>query len=145
MTQKILLPLREIVELTYLTNERVFVNYTNTVPPKRTELMNIITAAVEDYIGDKSIRPTKYVSTLKDVMQENLPWFEEGDKFSDWWYAEIWDPIDLRLMEIISEAIPHKTWDVWSVERRGSDLILTNFGDFRILEWTKKTKSGEWR
>lgn len=143
MSKTIIIPTQEIVELLQLHNRELFEKHKLRMPEEE-EWQALVMAAIEDIIVSKSSYCKHKTTFLVDKLKTLLPWYEEGDEFSDWWYTNIFDPIDIRLLYLINNLVPEISWDVWSVLEYGRDLKLENSGDYRVLEWEKKTKSGEW-
>ena len=53
-------------------------------------------------------------------------------------------PLEESIERWIQSAIPKKTWRLWTVRALGRDLCLEQGEDFRVLDWERRTASGEW-
>lgn len=91
---------------------------------------------------------------LDEVLTRHIPWHEfsrpapddpvDRIAIKDLYYEEILDAYILRIDQWLYQIVPHRTWDVWYLTQLGFELVLDKGPDYRVLDWTRRTESGEW-
>lgn len=75
-------------------------------------------------------------------------------RMSDDYYVTVYDPIWLRITQMIEQHIPGETYTMWTVGRAGDFAILISGDDYRLVQWhslisTKKiaapSRKRQWR
>lgn len=74
-----------------------------------------------------------------------FPWWNDSceDELSDIFYCDILGEVDSIALMFYQHMIPSKTWNVWSIEFKGSNAFFTKGEDYRIMDYERKVKSGE--
>ena len=60
-------------------------------------------------------------------------------------YQRCLDLFETDIGVLLDDYIPWQTYDLWIATRWGRDLIITNSGDFRVLDWERRMAAGEFK
>lgn len=104
----------------------------------------LIVLAVNDRLSD-GLKWCKRTHTFSNRISELAPWFEAKgldeatELFDDSFVEHIYSK-----MIFINDFIGQNPWDVILSKVVGNDIIVTNVGDYRIMDWERRMASGEW-
>lgn len=118
---------------------------------------DIIVCYIDDGINEQ-LRWARRSENADAALVKYFPWFnlvgdnKNGDgvvnpnvEFSNHFYVDVLDRIEMRIHDLITQVIPDRTWDIWSMKRVGRTLYLVKGSDYRVMDWERRMKSGEWR
>lgn len=117
------------------------------------DCVRIVDSVLTDSLSRKMIwKPA--IELLDDTLEELIPWYhtqtskdEQGEEVgcptSDDYYYHVVDHAFLTVEHLVGEIIKEHTWDVWYVERAGSDRLLIQGEDYRVIEYTRLVEEGE--
>lgn len=92
---------------------------------------------------------------LDELFESTFPWWRRGcllsenDPCCQEYFSIVVDSMILKVNGFIDNFVGHrgtdKAWKVWHVLELHGDLVLEEGTDYRILEWERRTSSGEWK
>lgn len=142
-SHNLIIPVAELAATMRNASAPIFQSYQLEVPSEYT-WERIVREMVMDIVHHR-VRWQEGVSDgMNYTLARAFSWYRVGDEFSDHWYQRCIDNTESRLNALISTTIPMGTWDKWSIERIGADVVLINQGDFRILDWEKRMQTNNW-
>lgn len=155
--QKIILPVKEISATLQHSCERLFHPHKLPLPSDK-DCYKLVRALVEDALTSlMNWCPASEAG--EDMLEDIFPWYLSGksgqkvrvidehsgrlrdvvavpgDRFSEMFFHEIYDPVSVRVAELLSKLINGNTWDIWTVIPCGGDILIENSGDYRIYEF----------
>jgi hypothetical protein len=82
-----------------------------------------------------------------DLTDKMLPHGTEiiADPLSILVYSECLDVFETDIGILLDDYIDWNTWNVWNATAWGTDLIISCAGDFRMLDWERRYKLGEFK
>lgn len=118
------------------------------------DAMGIVKAMLDDAMSHRFIW-CKPQETVRKATLESLRWTEElqlcntatGERTDifEHYFTEVLDDYEMMIHTWLDHHMPRRTWDVWHLTALGRDLVLDKGSDYRILDWERRMKSGEWR
>ena len=128
-------------------------------PIEKMFLQDMVISCFHDLINEFLIY-TNGTRDLEQMLKDIFPWFETTYACYNKKPNEYWLSVALK-KEVINQmkkvVLPYRTmmniqpYDVWEVtyingaDRRSVDIRLIKQGDFRIMDWERRMKSGEWK
>lgn len=132
-----------------------------------TQCAEIIRAIIDDTLNQKMIWVPKIADDnphLNATMQKFFPqwdgkdeqhasrlprehaavWREQAVIASDHAFHRVIRPVINKINRLIAAAIPDETWQVWTVRPVGRDVGLLEGQDWRVLDWNRRMRNGEW-
>ena len=104
---------------------------------------------LQDLINERMFWVDKPSHTHREYLVEVLSWWGDDLTHSTLdilYHEKVLDEIHVLLYAGLDEIIPEKTWHMWHYESIGDDtLVLEQGEDYRIVDWTRRIESGEWR
>lgn len=84
------------------------------------------------------------------LLESTFNWYDnDGSNKVSVAYLDIMDEHEHNLGNVLDLIIPRKTWQVWSLLPTATNEVVLelelNGVDYRIHDWTMKTRSGTWR
>lgn len=84
------------------------------------------------------------------LLESTFNWYDnDGSNKVSIAYLDIMDEHEHNLGNVLDLIIPRKTWQVWSLLPTATNEVVLelelNGVDYRIHDWTMKTRSGTWR
>jgi len=84
------------------------------------------------------------------LLESTFNWYDnDGSNKVSIAYLDIMDEHEHNLGNVLDLIIPRKTWQVWSLLPTATNEVVLelelNGVDYRIHDWTMKTRSGIWR
>lgn len=82
---------------------------------------------------------------VRHLPKEHLEvWQQEALRCSVHLYRRVLEPLTLRIARWVNNAIPERTWDIWTIRPLGRDLVLEKGIDFRVWDWERRMENKEW-
>lgn len=133
--------------ITYLVSALDEYNKKNKKYPavaSRVMIRKLLIAVVEDRLSER-LKWCKRTFTLQKLLREVAPWYDdhENTDASDTFHDMFVEPLVEQLFPY-EEVFKYGPWDVMVTRRLGDDLLITNGGDYRIMDWEKRMSTGEW-
>jgi len=84
---------------------------------------------------------------LGDALVQYFPAWEDPERMrqSSHVFINVIDPMYLRVQAWVDFAIKEKTWNTWYLRWFGDDILMQQGEDYRVLDWTRRMDSGEWK
>ena len=124
-----------------------------TRPPEFNDCLVIVRAILDDVMSRRFLW-CKDQDKLESVVCEAMGWDDRsmlrhshsGKLIApfDLYFSEVLDEFEQSIMEWVSNFIPQPTYDIWYLTQFGRDLVIDRGPDFRIVDWERRMKSGEW-
>jgi hypothetical protein len=134
---KLILPTRELAEMLASSSKDFFTPHGLDIPPLKSWI-DILEVAVSDYFHTRCKWNDSGKTLLPATLREKFEWFDEACDFSNCWYMEVFDPFDLRIMELLNKVGGLTGWEEWSISVVAGDLVVVIQEDHRILEWHRQ-------
>lgn len=112
----------------------------------RDQALNIVYLMLDDTVNSQ-MRWAKDRRQYEAALELAIPWLRmrQGDPRTDDYLCEAFDEIEVGINNLVELVIPTRTWMCWIARRVGSDALLVCGEDYRIMDWERRTRSGEWR
>lgn len=56
----------------------------------------------------------------------------------------LFEELEVTIRMFIDDVIPKRTWRIYTTRRLGHDLVIERGRDYRIEDWERRMKTGEW-
>ena len=112
----------------------------------RDQCLNIVYLMLDDTVNSQMYW-AKDRRQYETALEKAIPWLRLriGDRCSDDYLCSVFDEIEVAVNVLVERVIPTRTL-MYSITRRvGSDVLLVCGKDYRIMDWERRTRSGEWR
>ena len=112
-------------------------------PITKATMRELINDMIEDYFTVKK-KWCPFPDHYQRKMAALYPWHTEDNPVEACCY-ESFTSILLREIKERFECVKKDEWSLESIRHRGNDVYVTCTGDFRVLDWTRRVESGEWK
>jgi|DEB19_MinimDraft_2_1074335.scaffolds.fasta_scaffold10391_3 hypothetical protein len=112
----------------------------------REQCLNIVYLMLDDTVNSQMYW-AKNLRRFELELERCIPWLRlrSNHAVSDDYLCEALDEIEVGINVLVERVIPTRTWMCWITKRVGSDALLVCGKDYRIMDWERRTRSGEWR
>jgi len=140
-----------IISLETVTDalERLLVPYImrhpDQVKPKPEVLGELAYCLFDDHLNGRMKWTAGRGRSFERMLDRTWPWLDYGLKTQVGQEVNdlILDPIVEVVDKILLIHVPEFTYDVWVIRKMGlDDVIITNAGDYRIMDWERQQKRG---
>lgn len=123
-------------------------------PPEFADCLTIVRTLLDDIMSRRFLWCAEQ-NSLEDVVNEIMQWddttvlrhSQSGKTIApfDLYFREVLDDFELATQEWVANFIPEPTYDIWYLTQFGRELVIDKGPDFRIVDWERRMKSGEWQ
>lgn len=113
-------------------------------PPHDDDYLELVYTLVDDELNQR-MRWTSRGYHAQTVLDKRFPdfIFRLDEERRDAFECDVIEPVRSTLLGALDVVIPSTTWDIWYTKRLGRDIVLEKGEDYRIMDWTKRYRKGE--
>ncbi len=110
------------------------------------QALDVVYLMFDDTVNTQ-LRWSRAHSRYEAAMERLLPWLRlnRPNTISDDYLCSEYDSIEVAINDLVERIIPNRTWQCWATRRIGSDVVLVCGEDYRIMDWERRMRKGEWR
>lgn len=148
----VVIPLSEFIEEIVTLSETFSKNSGFPATVRKDQAQKLVQGLVEDFVE----------TYLKWVTIRNNHFETTAEQLFDWWTLkpaahDNGSPRDHYWMDVIEDVyqkvglyldplFPQRTWDLWFIRTLpGGDVVLEQGSDYRVVDWERRIKTGEWK
>lgn len=112
------------------------------------QCQSLIVAMIDDVVAERLIWNRQPRDKMDRLLKAHWPFWDamSENEFSDQYFTGVLDDVQITIGEWIDRVMPEqRTWNIWYISALNADVILERGDDFRVVDWMRRMKSGEWR
>lgn len=105
-------------------------------------LVGLLVALIEDDVSRNLKYPTDPPTRFADLMATYYPHW--SDEAREQFFLDVFSDVNDIVTRWLDDYLPRCEWNIWSFNLIGHDVLVDIGEDYRVVDWERRMKSGEW-